>query len=185
MPKRKRTAPRKPPEASKEVEELLKSFKCNEHRPLTRFQTISVPYQAVRINEGVYGAAQQRQIEDCSKALGILNHLVTVYMNYKVERDPAFSHLVKRPYVKQLFNAFAGKVQRAQSRIRDKDGELVPNTVGRPVEQDEHLRDYLSLFFAGDQHASLRNGEKLVHCEVSGVRVFFSMVPGDQTDNDQ
>lgn len=183
MPKRKRPSKRtqpdtasasasaaserkkKPVTASKAVEDCLKGFKCNTEATVTRFQTITVPYEAVEVTtakeKSSYKQQQREQIIECSKAIGVLTHLVTVYMNHKALMQPDFEHLTSRAYIKQLFNAFANVPQQDQRRVRVND-ELVDNPTPRPITQDTHLQDYLRQHLRPHDPAHLRDIKDLL-----------------------
>eukprot|EP00953_Heterococcus_sp_UTEX-ZZ885_P008850 5265-Heterococcus_DN1.PRE.2 len=84
----------------------LETFICNKDRTLIKAKTITTSYDRVAVQ-----ANHRKQLQDaiktCSNAMGILSHLVTVYLNVKAQQDPSFEHLTTNTYINQLFDRFA------------------------------------------------------------------------------
>lgn len=121
------------------VKEELKSFLCNEGSKTTRIQTLTVPYEAVAVDEP-WAEIQRSTIITCSNALGILSHLVTVYMNYKAQQDPSFPDLFNRNYIRQLF------IHLGRQRFHTKN--IIP---------DPHMQQYLKVHPISEEMQQLFN----------------------------
>src|SRR5438067_4544441 len=89
--------------SSASVEAALKRFTCTQGLKATRLNTITLAYQTVAADNQWSSALQQTALK-CSNALGVLRHLVSVYLNYKASKDAVFAPLFQQTYIRQLFN---------------------------------------------------------------------------------
>ncbi|KAG5178797.1 hypothetical protein JKP88DRAFT_328556 [Tribonema minus] len=110
----------------------LGEFKAPSSPPLfVRNRTIPVALDNIlhdRHPDPRVKAALKRAIVETSDSLGILTHLVTVYLNHKAEADPTFFHLLDPKYICQVFTRIA----------------RLPFHGGTDVVDDPHIEPYIA-----------------------------------------
>lgn len=127
--------------SNKNVSGELKAFVCNAGLTQTRLQTITVAYESVAAQRS-WTNDLQNTAKKCSDCLGILIHLVSVYMNYKASIVPQFQPLFDRTYIRQLFNKI-GNMNDSSRRVFE-DPHLQTYVLQHPVGQE--IRDKFQFF---------------------------------------
>jgi hypothetical protein len=101
---KKRKTPEREEDSGGSTAQLLASFNTSGGTK-PRTTTVTVPLDNVLVQESA--TEYKSLIENCSNSLGVLSHLVSVYLNTKAASDPSYQYLLSPTYTAQLFTRFA------------------------------------------------------------------------------